>query len=138
MRSTIVAPIFLAILLAAAPARAEDAPGGAITCPFPGQKPMLIVRLFFGRLMPDHRTVSPQAWRTFVTQDAIPRLPDGFTVYDTHGFWTTGQEASTVIETALADSPQARETITALATAYRTRFKQQSVGIVSTQGCGAF
>ncbi len=116
----------------------------ATPCPFPRQKEMLVIQLFFGQGISDRGPVSPKEWRSFLQQSVIPRFPDGFTLYDAYGHWmsprshVTGFENTKVIVIAAEDTPGLRARIDELSSAYRERFHQESVGIITSSGCGAF
>lgn len=120
----------LAGLALAGPARAEE-------CPFPGQRPTLTVRLFMSG-------ATPSAWARFLATDATRLLPSGFTVYSATGQWMDprthriSRERTEVIEVADADSPDFRARVATLAETYKRRFHQQSVGMLTNTGCGAF
>lgn len=113
-------------------------------CPLPGQKEMLIVKMYFGQNMPGGRTVQSRAWTHFLSAAVTSRFPDGFTVYDAYGQWMDpkmskpGQERSKVVEIAAPDSLAARTAITDIARSYRESFHQQSVGIVTSTSCATF
>ena len=64
-----------ALLLLATPAWAEPPP-----CPFPGQTPKLVVRIFFGQSIRGRGLVGHRAWQGFVADTITPSLPDGFTL----------------------------------------------------------
>ena len=113
-------------------------------CPLPGQKPMLLVKMYFGQTMASGRAVAPRAWTRFLSDAVTARFPDGFTVYDTTGQWMgpkmsrPGREHSKVVEIATTDSPASRNAVTDIANDYRAAFHQQSVGIVTSMVCGKF
>ena len=113
-------------------------------CPLPGQKEMLLVKMYFGQGMPGGHTVQPRAWARFLSVAVTPRFPDGFTVYDAHGQWMDAKmpkpshERTKVVEIAAPDSLAARTAITDIARRYREIFHQQSVGIVTSTSCAAF
>jgi hypothetical protein len=128
----------LLLALTSAPAAAQE------TCPFPGQRPMLVVQLFFGQTVHGKGLVSARSWQRFLAETVTPSLPDGFTVYDAYGQWRDprtrgiGREGTKVVEAASVDTPEFRARVANLADAYRTRFDQRSVGILAQPGCGAF
>jgi hypothetical protein len=130
----------LAILLVAATPALAEAPA----CPFPGQTPKLVVRLYFGQSIRGHGVVSRRAWHDFVADTLTPALPDGFTVYDATGQYldpasgAIGHEATEVVEVAGGDSAAFRQRIEAVSEAYRRRFQQGAVGVVSSSACGVF
>ena len=113
-------------------------PALAAPCPLPGQKPMLLVKLYFGQ------SGDARAWDRFLAGTVTPRFPDGFTVYDARGQWTDPQtkrlarEATKVIEIAAPDTPQVRAGLADIARDYRQKFRQHSVGIVTSASCATF
>jgi hypothetical protein len=129
----------LLLMLAALPARAAPP-----ACPFAGQTPMLVVRLYFGQSIQGHGVVSRRAWHDFVADTLTPALPAGFTVYHATGQYidqqtgAIGHEATEVVEVAAADTTAFRQRIAAVAEAYRRRFLQGAVGLVSSTACGVF
>ena len=135
----------LALLLAlfTAPALAQEP-----ACPFTGQSAQLVVQLFFGQSF-NRETgrsglISRRAWERFVADTITSALPRGFTLFAGSGQWqdpTThviSREPTEILVVAAPDSPAFRGAIAAIADAYRRRFDQRSVGIVSTPGCAAF
>jgi len=129
--------LLLSVLMTAPAAAAER-------CPLPGQKQMLIVKMYFGQSMPGGHAIPPRAWTRFLSANVTPRFPDGFTVYDAYGQWMDpkmprpSQERTKVVEIAASDSLAARTAITDIARSYRETFHQQSVGIVTSTSCAAF
>jgi hypothetical protein len=123
----------VALLVVAAPLPVLAAP-----CPLPGQKPMLLVKMYFGQ------NGDARAWDRFLAGTVTPRFPDGFTVYDARGQWTDPntrrltREATKVIEIAAPDTPLVRSRVAQIAQDYRRRFYQASVGIVTSQSCAIF
>ena len=88
--------------------------------------------------------ISRRAWQRFVADTITPALPQGFTVYDAYGQWqdpmtqAIGREPTEVVLVAAANTPAFRARIAAIAEAYRRRFAQRSIGIVSSTECGVF
>jgi Protein of unknown function (DUF3574) len=125
----------LALLLAcsAGPALAEG-------CPAP-LKPMLRAELYFGRGVPQ-RGVDDAQWTRFAAEVLTSQFPDGLTVLDGRGQWRDGsriiRERSTVVIAVLPSGPLAHERIAAAAEAYKMRFHQKSVGIVTQTVCAGF
>ena len=113
-------------------------------CPLPGQSPMLEVELFFGLGLPDHHMVPPAAWDRFVAGVLAPAFPDGFTVLEARGQWRNpktgaiGREPSRMVVIATPDTPAMRAAIAAVSRAWRARFAQEAVGVVTRKVCGAF
>jgi hypothetical protein len=101
-------------------------------------KPMLDVELLLGR------TGSEAKWRRFLAQEVTPRFPDGLTAYETTGQWRDpasgkiGRERSRVLRIIVPLEPPVQDKLDAVASAYKTQFRQKSVGIVARQACVAF
>lgn len=127
----------LAAVLATGTAAAEP-------CALPGETPMTVIRLYFGQDMPGGRKVPRAAWRHFLRDTVTPAFPDGFTVYDAQGQWMdenirrVTREPSEVVEVAVAPGGDLQSKIAPVIARYRARFHQQSVGVVTVSGCGAF
>ena len=125
-----------ACTLLAGPAQAE--------CPFAGDQSVLEVQLFFGQTMEKGRAVTPQQWQSFLRTTVTPAFPDGFTVYEAYGQWLDQKhrllvhEKTKVIELAIANTEAAKTAVGDVAAAYKRRFHQQTVGIVSNLACGNF
>jgi hypothetical protein len=125
-----------------------EVPGEAVSpgaCLLPNQKPMLVTELFFGRNIPGRPPVSEAEWSDFVTRVVTPNFPDGFTVFD----GAAGQSASApsgaaarerpkIVLAAAYPRPDLKDRIAAVREAYRTRFAQRSVGVLTRWECGAF
>ena len=125
-------------LLAGGTARADEA------CPFPGQKPKLIVQLYFSQRVRGSGPVSLRSWQRFLAEVVTKSLPDGFTVYDAYGQWqdprthVISREQTKVVVVADDDNPAFRARVAQVERAYRRQFDQQSVGLITNSGCGAF
>jgi len=132
-RSAQAALLFLAV---AAPASAA--------CPLPGQKPMLLVKMYFGQSLKNGQEISERDWDGFLADTVTARFPDGLTVYDTRGQWTDpkshglARERTKVVEIAASDTPAVRTRVADIARDYRLKFHQHSVGIVTTTSCALF
>ncbi len=102
---------------------------------------MLRAELYFGRNMAGWQ-VNEAQWAQFVRSELSQRFPDGLTVLDARGQRPEGnrlvRERSKVVIAVLPDSAEARERIAAAAEAYKTRFHQKSIGIVTQTVCAAF
>jgi hypothetical protein len=129
--------LLAAILIAfAVPAKAQEA------CPATA-KAMLRAEIYFGRNIGGHLGVSEKAWRRFVVRELTPRFPNGLTVLDGHGQWrgpsgAIVRESSKVVVLFIADSDAERERIRQATTAYKQRFKQRSVAVVTRVVCVTF
>jgi hypothetical protein len=113
-------------------------------CLLPGQRPMVVAELFFGRGIPGGETLSEDEWRAFAAEIVTPHFPDGFTAYDGYGQWrnpATGEIArdlTKVLLVAAPMSPDLDRRLLAVIEAYKTRFRQQSVGAVTRASCAVF
>jgi len=113
-------------------------------CALPGQKPMLVVQLFFGQSEKGKGEIPSKAWNTFLRDVVTPRFPDGFTVTDGYGQWRDPatskivRERAKVVEIAAESAPELGRKISELTALYRAKFHQQSVGVVTSEGCGQF
>jgi hypothetical protein len=103
------------------------------------QKPWLEAELLFGRAH-----VSEGAWSRFLATEVTPRFPDGFTVLDGSGQWRApggtkiSRERSKVVMVAMAPVADNDAKLQAVIDAYKTRFKQQSVGLIVRPACVSF
>lgn len=127
----------------AALALAAGTPARAHECPLAGEKPMLVVEMFFGRAMPHGKSVSDAAWSAFAGRVIAKEFPDGFTVEDANGNWTDPlshrlvRERSKVLVVAAPRDGLATK-LEAISAAYRSEFHQSSVGVVTSEACGKF
>lgn len=130
----------LLLMLLAGPALAQDAPA----CPFPGQSAALIVQLFFGQSIKGTGLISRRAWERFVADTITPALSAGFTVTSGYGQYRhpvtgmIGREPTELLVVVAPDSPALHDQITGIVDAFRRRFSQRSVDIVTQTGCAAF
>ena len=133
----------LVLGLVAANALATPAAAEGLVCSAP-QQPMQQIELMFGRNIGGRLGVSETAWSRFLAREVTPRFPDGFTIYEASGQWwntethSVGREHTKVIVISAEDTALIRTNIAEVSDAYRKIFHQQSVGIVSNQGCSAF
>jgi hypothetical protein len=111
------------------------------------QKPWIVAELLFGR-----STVSDFNWDRFLAAEVTPRFPDGLTVYDARGQWknphtgTISRERTKVVMIAMP--PEAGNAakndagndakLQEIIAAYKTRFRQQSVGLILRPSCVSF
>jgi hypothetical protein len=127
----------LALLAFASAAQAE-------TCALPSEKPMLEVQLFFGRDIPGGGRVSDAQWSDFAATVVASSFPDGFSVTDAKGQWRDTKngkvvrEPSEIVVIVTAERPALASKIGEVVGAYRMRFHQQSVGVVTRPVCAAF
>jgi len=109
---------------------------------FPGTR-QTTAQLYMGLSLPGGGEVDGPAWQDFLDHEVTPLFPDGLTVFDAYGQWRgpAGREVrerSKVLTIILPADTRSAASLTAIAQAYKTRFHQQSVGIVTTPSCAAF
>jgi hypothetical protein len=125
------------------PAKAAGADASGQACG-PPLKPMQRIELMFARNVRGHPGVGDAAWARFVAREITPRFPDGLTVIDASGQWrnpSTGKvthEPTRLVIIVTADDATAGSGVAAIIAAYKTRFHQESVGVVSSAVCAAF
>ena len=121
--------------------------GCATTSPPPacpaGQQRLRTAQLFFGRNIAGEPGVSEAAFHKFVDDELTPRFPDGLTILDGGGQWRGPEnklirEASKVVLIVLPKSGDAGPRIEAVRAAYKTRFHQDSVLLVTQASCVSF
>src|SRR5881628_1466868 len=104
-----------------------------------GQKPWVVADLLFGR---EH--VSEASWARFLAAEVTPRFPDGFTVIDAKGQWRApggekiSRERSKLVMIAMPPAADNEDRLQKIIEAYKTRFKQQSVGLILRPACVSF
>jgi Protein of unknown function (DUF3574) len=130
-RAAIVGVLALAASFAAADAQQLQCSGT--------QKPWMVADLLFGR---DH--VSEAKWARFLADEVTPRFPSGFTVFDAKGQWrdsssgTIAKERSKIIVIAMPPAADNDTRLNEIIEHYKTRFKQQSVGLIVRPACVSF
>jgi hypothetical protein len=109
-----------------------------------GLKSQQVAELLFGRKVGDRIAVTEGKWVQFVDQEITPRFPDGLTVYNTQGQWRDQirnvivREPSKIVQIVLPGKDDDLDRLNAIAEAYKTRFKQQSVGVILRAACVSF
>ena len=107
----------------------------------PPLTPQLRIEMYFGMGVAGRRPVSDGEWARFVTHELTRRFP-GLTVLDARGAWRKGQhemrEHSKQVVVVTEDGPATRNAIAEVAEAYKERFHQSAVGIVTQTVCAAF
>jgi hypothetical protein len=107
-------------------------------------EPREVAELLFGRKIGNRLGVSETQWGRFVDAEISPRFPDGLTVFDAKGEWRDAgrkaivHEPSKAVEIVLPGKPDDLDQLNRIAQAYKTRFRQQSVGIVIRGACVSF
>lgn len=115
---------------------------GRPACPA-GQERLRTAQLFFGRSVGDQPRVTDVDFRKFVDEELTTRFPDGLTVLDGGGQWK-GRENKLIREAAkvvLIVLPRGRDEearLEAARQAYKARFKQEAVMIVTQPACVSF
>lgn len=105
---------------------------------------MLVAELFFGRNIKGRAPLTKAEWAEFAAQTVTPNFPDGFTVFDGEGQWRnprTGRVARDPTKVLLVAAKRAPDLARRLATvidAYKSRFNQRSVGLITRNSCAAF
>jgi len=105
---------------------------------------MLVAELFFGRNIKGRKALTDLEWSKFAADTITPNLPDGFTVFDGYGQWRNPQtghiahDPTKILLVAAKRSPDLADRLSAVIDAYKARFEQQSVGIITRDSCAAF
>jgi hypothetical protein len=134
----VVAAAGLVGLAGCATMRPEPLP----TCPA-GQEAHRTAQLFFGRNIGDKPGVSDADFRRFMDEDVTPKFPDGLTVMDGGGQWRGEEnrlirEASKVVLIVLPKGRDVSGRIDAVRTAYKSRFHQEAVLLITQAACVSF
>jgi hypothetical protein len=115
----------------------------AVACNAP-LRPMQQIEMMFGRNIAGQLRVGNAAWSRFLAREITPRFPDGLTVLDASGQWRdpvggrmVRERSKMVIIVAAEDAP-VRDRIAAIVAAYKQRFRQRSVGVISRAVCASF
>lgn len=135
MRFAPIAALFAALALAGC---ATSPPH----CPV-GQEPMRTAQLFFGQNIGGKPGVSNADFRKFVDEELTPRFPNGLTVMEGGGQWKGEEnklirEAAKVIVLVLPNGPEANRKLEDVRKAYKARFHQESVLLVTQPACVGF
>jgi hypothetical protein len=120
------------------------APAQPYKCLLDGEQRMLIAHLFFGRNIRDRAPLTKAEWDDFAARTITPNFPAGFTVMDGEGQWqnpATGKisrEPTKILLVATPRSPDLAARFAAVIDAYKSRFHQQSVGVITSDSCAGF
>jgi len=115
----------------------------ALTCGT-GQKPTQVAELLFGRNIGGRLGVTEAKWTRFLAAEVTPRFPDGLSVMDARGQWRDParnrivSERSKVVMIALPGTADDEQRLQEIIEAYKTRFRQQSVGLILRPACVSF
>ena len=112
------------------------------SCPS-GQERLRTAQLFFGRNLGDKPHVTDADFRRFVDEELTTRFPDGLTVLDGGGQWKGKEnklirESAKVVLIVLPRAGDAEARLTAVKAAYKTRFNQESVLLVTQPACVSY
>lgn len=105
---------------------------------------MLVAEVFFGRGINGRTPLSDAEWSRFAAEIVTPNFPDGFTTFDGEGQWRnprTGRIVSgrtKILLVAARRAPDLAQRLRAVIEAYKARFHQQSVGVITRDSCAAF
>jgi hypothetical protein len=108
-----------------------------------GQEAQRTAQLFFGRNIGDKQGVSEADFQKFVDQEITPKFPDGLTVIDGGGQWRGEEnklirEAAKVVLIVLPKRGDAAARIEAVRNAYKIRFHQDAVLLITQSSCVSF
>jgi Protein of unknown function (DUF3574) len=113
-------------------------------CLLPTERRMLVAELFFGRGIAGRGPLTDTEWAAFVAQIVTPNFPDGFTVFDGEGQWRDRQtgriarERTKVLLVATHRTADLARRLSTVIEAYKTEFRQQTVGVMTRDSCAAF
>ena len=136
-------PIRLAPAIALALGFAGSAHAQLVDCRG-GQKPTQVAEMMFGRKIGDRIAVSEIEWSRFVDREITPRFPAGLTVFNATGQWQDKtnnrivHEPSKIVQIVLPGEDDEFAKLNAIAEAYKTKYKQQSVGVIVRPACVSF
>ena len=88
--------------------------------------------------------MSEDEWSDFVAKEISPRFPQGLSVDDAVGQWRDRdtdaivKEPSKDVQIIVPQDAEVKGKIDAIVTAYKERFRQQSVGVVMRPACVSF
>ncbi|HEX3953150.1 MAG TPA: DUF3574 domain-containing protein [Stellaceae bacterium] len=132
------------VVLPGCAAPAADTSTTPYTCLLPSEHRMLVAELFFGRNIRGRAPLSDAEWADFATQIVTSQFPDGFTAMDGSGQWQNpatrqiAHEPTKILLIAADRAADLAQRLTTVIDAYKERYHQQSVGIITRDSCGAF
>ncbi len=125
------------LLLALAGCAATAEPPLPYRCLLPSEQRMLVAELFFGRNIRGRGPLTDAEWAGFAAAVVAPNFPAGFTVFDGDGQWQNpathaiAREPTKVLLVAVRRAPDLAGRLAAVIDAYKARFHQQSVGVIT-------
>ncbi|MGE5270477.1 MAG: DUF3574 domain-containing protein [Thiohalocapsa sp.] len=105
---------------------------------------MLVAELFFGRSIAGRENLTDAEWSAFAAEIVTPNFPTGFTVFDGDGQWRNplsgeiARERTKILLIAAPRTPDLAARLSRVIEAYKARFRQQSVGIITRDACADF
>jgi hypothetical protein len=108
------------------------------------QKPQQVAELMFGFKVGDRVAVNEYEWSRFLDREITPRFPNGLTVFAAASQWRDQasnkivREPSRIVLIVLPGEAEDLVRLDEVVRAYKTRFKQQSVGIILRAACVSF
>ena len=105
---------------------------------------MLVAELFFGRNVRGRGPVTDAEWAQFAAETITPSFPEGFTVFDGEGQWrnpasgTIARDPTKIMLVAAKRTPDLSARLSTVMEAYKARYRQQAVGIITRDSCGSF
>lgn len=105
---------------------------------------MLVAELFFGRNIPGRTPLSDAEWSDFAARVVTPNFPEGFTVFDGEGQWRNprsgdiAHEPTKILLVAAKRRSDLAARLGAVIEAYKSRFRQRSVGVTTRDSCARF
>ena len=123
-------------------AAAQEPPGAV--CLLPGQKPVVVAELFFGRAIAGRQPLTEAEWADFAGSVITRSFPDGFTIIDGAGQWQNpatreiARERTKILLVAAKRAPDLAARLSAVIDAYKARFRQESVGVITRDSCASF
>lgn len=111
-------------------------------CPT-GQERLRTAQMFFSQDINGKPGVSDAEFRKFVDDELTPRFPDGLTILNGGGQWRGSEnqlirEASKVVVIVLPAKGDPSAKIEAARAAYKKRFRQETVLLVTQASCVSF
>lgn len=141
MRAFLVSAALAMMVCGCAVAPKPPAPAPAQPCPSGGQRQT--AELVFGRVSSEGPGVSEADFAHFLDQEVSPRFPDGLTIVDAQGRWTPPagsaiHEPSKMVMIVLRGLPDDLAQLDAIREAYKRRYHQQSVLLMTRSACVSF
>jgi len=114
------------------------------SCLLPSQQRMVVAELFFGRNIRGRGALSGAEWAEFAARIVTANFPEGFTVSDGNGQWQDPatreitRQPTKIVLVAAPPTPDLSVRLSRVVDAYKTRFHQQSVGLITRDSCAVF